>query len=270
MQRKSKKISVVISVYKNDCSKLFDEAMKSIFSNSVLPYQVILIKDGATPSKIDEIIKKYYKKIILIQNKTNIGLAKSLNKALKVIKTDWIIRADADDINMTNRFESLLSEIEKNKYDVIGSYILENNLDSKIETIKKVPLSHKLIKKVIFYRNPINHMSVAIKTSQLRDVKGYPNIYLKEDYGLWIKLMINKAKFINVGKTLVKANINDNFYIRRSGFKLALSEIHIYVLLTKLNKFFKSYGLIILFVRMTFCLLPPIIKKFTYKILRLA
>ena len=41
-------------------------------------------------------------------------------------------------------------------------------------------------------------MTVGFKKSSIIEVGGYPELFLKGDYGLWIKLIAFKKKIINL------------------------------------------------------------------------
>ena len=151
----------------------------------------------------DKVIKKLSKEFPLKLNylRVNIGLAKALNKSLEMVKTEWIARADSDDINLSERFSIQIMQA-KNDHDIIGSLVKEIDYEKNIpDLIKKIPFKDNEIKKYLKFRKPINHMTVFGKTELIRKVGGYPNIYLKEDYGLWIKLA--SIKIYNINKVLV-------------------------------------------------------------------
>ena len=82
-----------------------------------------------------------------------------------------------------------------------------------------MPSKNSDIKNYLKSRNPINHMTAFYKTDLVKKVGGYPNIYKREDYGLWIKLTNYGAKFYNINETLVKVDAGNSLYKRRRGFK---------------------------------------------------
>ena len=69
------------------------------------------------------------------------------------------------------------------------------------------------------------------KTKLIKSVGGYPNIYLREDYGLWVKLSKEGAIFHNIDEVLVHVNGGKSLYKRRSGFKNAIAEYKLQILL---------------------------------------
>ena len=220
-----------------DNPKLLKLSIESIFKNNITPDSFILTIDGKIPKNNWDIINKLTEKYdIQINNiKKNIGLALALNNAINLVKTKWIARADSDDINMANRFEKQI-EYAIDNYDVIGCNILEVDRTNKYPNLeKKMPSSDSDIKNYLKYRNPINHMTAFYKTDLIKKVGGYPNIYKREDYGLWIKLTNYGATFYNINETLVKVDAGDSLYKRRRGLKNIIAEFDLQFLSYKLK-----------------------------------
>jgi len=230
--------SVLISVFLRDNHLLFDLALKSIFRNSIQPNEVVLIVDGPITKEIESIISKYaneWPKLLKVYRlKNNMGLFFALNYGIKKINSYWVVRADSDDINHRNRFENLM-RFSSRGYDVIGSGINEVDNEGNFLRKKSSPEKHKEICAFALRRNPINHMSVMFKKNIFMEVGGYPDLYFREDYGLWVKLIAHGAIFYNIQMELVDANIANGFLNRRGGIRYAFAEIKLQSLMSDLG-----------------------------------
>jgi glycosyltransferase involved in cell wall biosynthesis len=103
---KNPKLSVIMSVHNGE--KYLREAIESILNQTFTDFKFIIINDGSTDNSL-AIIRSYDdKRIRILNNGTNIGLTKSLNKALKQAKGKYIARQDADDVSLPDRFEAQL------------------------------------------------------------------------------------------------------------------------------------------------------------------
>jgi cellulose synthase/poly-beta-1,6-N-acetylglucosamine synthase-like glycosyltransferase len=263
----SDKFTVLMSVWKNDCPDLFDKSVGSVFSNSINPTCFILVVDGAVTNAINNVINKYQRffNFKVLRLKKNHGLALALNKALDLVNTEWVIRADADDINHKDRFKILLKYMTIN-IDLVGSFVNEIDWARKIYSIKQVPLKAEAIAKFLVRRNPFNHMSVAFRTDMVKKCGGYPNIYLREDYALWALLIKEGARVRNIPDILVEANAGYEMYLKRGGIRYAFGEFALQKHLT--NCGVKSFppaffdGLI----RFCFFILPVSLRAIGYKI----
>ena len=107
---------------------------------------------------------------------------------------------DADDIALPNRFDEQLSYLEQHPdIDVLGTALYEFTVKPETpERIKPVVTPHSRIAGSIGLRNPINHPTVCVRRSKLRDAGGYPELPLLEDYYLWARLLQAGADFLAV------------------------------------------------------------------------
>ena len=258
--------TVLMCTYFKDDSYLLEKSIESVFKNSIKPNYFILTIAGPIPKLNEKVINKISRKYPIQLNvlEKNIGLALALNNALSLVKTEWVARADSDDINLKDRFKKQLLFTNK-KFDVIGSNILEIDKSGNLPKLtKNIPVTNKDIKKYLKLRNPINHMTVLYKTKLIKSVGGYPNIYLREDYGLWAKLVKKEAIFHNIDEVLVHVNGGKTLYKRRGGLKNAIAELKLQLLLyqCKIKPLFLAFFHLIL--RTIFLLLPSKIVENIY------
>lgn len=257
----------VLSIFdRNDLFLNYDKVISSIFRNTVIPNYFFLIVDGPISFgfKKKVILSRKKFKIKVFWLKKNIGEAKAFNKIIKKVKTPWVLKCDGDDFCLPNRFYQQLKLMKKN-YDLIGSYVKEINQKEKIYSIKKVPLNQISIEKYIKFRNPFNHMTVAFKKKVFLDLDGYPDVFLKEDYCLWVKFIYYGYKCININKCLVNANVDNNFFKRRSGLNYIISEFYLYKFLRKFEVNHVYDGIFIFLLRVSLISLNIYLKKFFYK-----
>lgn len=232
--------SVLMSVYRNDNPQLLKKAVESCFSNTVKPLVLLLVVDGPITNQLERKISNLESKypVSIVRLPKNVGLAEALNVGLKHVRTEWVARADSDDINMPIRFETQLQVLSDNDYnlDIIGSSIIE--VDSKGSKVAKrrTPSTHQEILNFSKKRNPFNHMTIMYRKSKVIACGGYPNIYLKEDYALWATMLVNNARAINIETPLVTATAGKDMFRRRGGIKYALAEV-------KLQKHLVNLGL---------------------------
>ena len=220
--------TVLMAVYAKDNTELFKSAVESVFENTLQPDAFILVVDGVISNELNVAVAELEQKFSLtvLRLPKNQGLANALNKGLALVETQWVLRADADDYNLPNRFELQAKEILKsnNEIDMIGGAIQEVSESGAFLGIRKPPCSNGAILKYALSRNPFNHMTVAFKKELVAKVGGYPAVYLKEDYALWSKVLSVPVNVINLPDILVKATADKEFYRRRGGLKYALAE----------------------------------------------
>lgn len=260
-------LTLLMALYHRDSPELFRSAVKSVYENDVIPDRYILVIDGDIGDKLDLIVSEILDlyPIHIIRLDKNHGLAYALNVGLAAATTAWIARADADDINIPGRFSAQLP-FALDGYDVIGGWIDEVDGDGHHIAFRRPPISHNQIVEFAKYRSPFNHMTVVYKASSVKSVGCYPNLFLKEDYGLWGLMIGAGYKFINIPAVLVKATAGTEMYKRRGGLRYVQSEYRLQIFLYEagIKNFPNAVGLF--FMRAFIFLLPPTLRGNFYKI----
>ena len=226
--------TVLIASYAGDDPDHLRQALDSIFRNSLQPEEVLLVIDGPLPATNWDTVRSFcaHAHLRLLVEETNRGLCPALNRGLREAKTDWIVRADADDINAPDRFWVLLRGMT-DEFDLVGSAVSEIDSEGRLVARRAPPLSGSEIRRFMRRRNPFNHMSVIFRRALALTCGGYPDVYLREDYGLWAKMAQAGARMRNIPDNLVTARAGTDLYVRRSGWKYAVGEIHLQRLLVK-------------------------------------
>lgn len=266
--------TVLMAVYKNDNPSLFVKAVGSVFDNTLVPDICLVVVDGpigaVLRNSIKELEKKYGKKIDFIWLEKNYGLAEALNVGLQKIFTTWVVRADADDFNLPERFAVLANAVAENsQIELVGSDILEVDAQGKPIAIRSVPVDEGAIRRFSRRRNPFNHMSVAYRLDAILECGGYPQVFLKEDYALWCQFLARQKVVKNIPRVLVRASAGREMYMRRGGWQYARSEWEMQKIL--INAGIKGYGRGIIdgIMRAGFFLIPSWLRGYIYiKLLR--
>jgi glycosyltransferase involved in cell wall biosynthesis len=163
-----KKISIIMAVYNSE--NYLSKTIKSVLNQSFKYFEFIIINDGSNDNsrKIINKFKKDDKRIILIDNKENIGLTKSLNKGIKIASGKYIARIDSDDISLPDRLKIQYTFLEKNpKYFLIGGNIII--IDGKDEIIKKERkiINERKLCKFLENKNTISHSTIMFRNKNI-------------------------------------------------------------------------------------------------------
>lgn len=221
--------SVLLSLYVKEHSTYLKQSLDSIFSQSLLPTEIILVKDGLLTKELDEVVEEFCSKssiIRVVSLSKNQGLGKALNEGLKHCSYDLVARMDTDDIAKPDRFEKQLKIFQDNpNLDIVSSWIDEFESDvNHIISTRKLPETHEEIFRYAQKRNPINHPVVMFKKSAVLAAGGYQHFPLFEDYFLWVRMLLNGSKFYNIQESLLYFRSSTDMFKRRGGFKYACTE----------------------------------------------
>lgn len=195
----SKKVSVIMGIY--NCEKTLEETINSIINQTYENWELIMCDDGSNDNTfaIAEEFTKRDKRIQLLKNDQNLGLAATLNKCLEVSSGEFIMRHDGDDIMTPERMQVQVDYMLENDCDMCGAgaYVFD---DMGIWGQRK---PHKIpSKNLMATKSPFIHPTIIIKRDVLLSVGGYTDNTLTrqrlEDYDLWVKLFSRNYELHNI------------------------------------------------------------------------
>lgn len=236
-------VSVVMSVYNGE--KYLRKSIESILNQTYSNFEFIIIDDGSKDRSLS-IIKKYKKmdnRIIVIENKLNLGLIESLNRGIKRANGKYIIRMDADDIAIRNR-------IQKQVYFMDMNSDLALSGTSSVLFIDKKPFIKKRLEIKTLYQEIISrsffecafvHPTVIIRKEIIENNEFFYKQEFKdaEDFGLWSEI-IPKYKVANINEPLLKYRIVRNSITRMANKNMTKRAA---VLKKIYFNYIKNYGL---------------------------
>ena len=179
-------VSVIIPTYNR--KHTLKRAIQSVYMQSLLPYEVIVVDDGSNDGT-KEWVKQKYTNVKYIYQK-NSGVSSARNKGIKIARGDWIALLDSDDEWLPNKLNEQTNKIKSNldvkilhsneiwirngvrvnqmkKHKKYGGYIFEKCLD-----ICRISPSSVMLKKEIF--DYIGTFDESLKVC--------------EDYDLWLRI----------------------------------------------------------------------------------
>lgn len=207
------KVSVIMSVYNGE--KYLREAIDSILNQTFTDFEFIIINDGSK-DKTKEISESYNDPRIRLFHQDNIGLTKSLNKALSFAKSEYIARQDADDISLPERLEKEVDILENNKdIGMVGTYAVFINESSRAFNIWKMPIQDNQIRKRLMIGNSFCHGSVMFRKQCINNIGTYRENYkYTQDYDFWLRIA-DHYKLYNIGEELYKFRRHSKAISRR-------------------------------------------------------
>ena len=220
--------TVLIPVYDQEDPRKFHNALESIFDNSLQPAEVLVVCDGPLTAELNNVLNAFncYSYLKILRLPVNGGIVVALNKGLELIKTPIVVRCDSDDVNHRDRFAHVIKELQ-NGSSVVGSQIDEVDESNNKLPQKLLPVTHDEIVTYAQKRNPLNHMTVGFWKVDVLAAGGYPNIYMKEDYALWVTMLGRNFQFHNINRSLVTVTAGNSMLARRGGLKASWSEIRL-------------------------------------------
>jgi len=195
------KVSILLPVYNGE--KFLDETLKSIFNQTFKDFEFIIINDKSTDNSL-KIIKNYKDaRIMLINNKKNMGFAGSLNIGLKKARGKYIASCNQDDISHPKRIEIEFNYLENNPHIfLVGTsaiYIDQNGLE--IRRFRKYDNY-----KMLAWR--MRKSCVIIHPSTMFRNEGIVSFDKHLEYGLYCNLLQKGKNLTNLTNFLIKFRVH--------------------------------------------------------------
>lgn len=266
------KFSVLMSVYYKEKPQYFKECMDSLYSQTVLPDEIILVEDGRLTQELYDVIELYESKseqisLVRVPLEQNRGLGLALAEGIKHCSNELIARMDTDDICVHDRFEKQLSAFEKTPgLDVVGGYIAEFDTDKEhTNALRKVPLKHSDIIRYQRKRDALNHVSVVFKKSAVLRSGNYQSCLLMEDSLLWANMIKNNCRMANIDEVLVYVRTGDDMIKRRGGLDYFVKYKNGRKTILRTGTISHYDYIATVFVQFIVCIMPISIRTFIFK-----
>ena len=263
--------SVLMSVYKNEKPDYLREALESVVQQTVMPNEIVIVKDGLLTEELNAVINEYSEKypalLKIVAFEKNRGLGLALKDGVLACSYEYIARMDTDDICKLNRFEKQINFLKENpRIAILGTWIKEFSDDkNNPDTSTKLPCEYQKIVQFAKSRNPFRHMTVIFKKQAVLDSGNYRDFLWFEDYDLWIRIIQKGYEVANLPEFLVDVRADSKMFARRGGWKYLKQDMRFQKFLWKDNfisafEFAKN-----VFVRSVVRLLPNGVRVWVYK-----
>ncbi len=214
--------SVLMSVYYKECPEYLRQALDSVFNQTAIPAEVVLVEDGPLTDELCALLDgyaKFHPELKRVPLPENRGLGLALAEGMLHCSNELVARMDTDDISVPKRFELQLAEFKKNpSLDICGSHIKEfEDTPDHIVAQRRVPLTHDDCKRYQRRRDAFNHMSVMFRKTAVLKAGNYQHCPLMEDTLLWVNMFKTGATAMNIDDYLVLVRIGRGMYERRGG-----------------------------------------------------
>jgi len=200
-------ITVLMPAY--NAAEYISGAITSVLNQTFTNFELLIINDGSTDAT-RQIIESFSDTRIVLINQPNKGISHALNTGLRLARSAYIARFDADDICHKERLQKQLDFLLSHpQYIITGSdaeYISESG--NHLCFFKCRGHSHEEIIGDIYSCCPFTHSAVMYKKEVVIQCGGYSiHAHTFEDYLLWIQLA-QYGKLYNLPEPLIKVRFS--------------------------------------------------------------
>jgi len=235
-------VSVIIPYFKK--KKYIADSLQSVLNQTHNNLEIIIIYDDPEKEDLDYLTSliSVDERIKLIVNNTNLGAGKSRNIGIDKSQGSFIAFIDADDQWVKNKIEDQLK------------YMLDNSINFshtsyKIINEKDEHISSRRAKNFLHINDLIKSCDIGLSTvllkKQILKSNRFPDLKTKEDFVLWLKLILDNVKMHGLDKNLTLWR-KENNSLSSSTIQKLFDGFRVYNSYMKFNVFKSLYYLLCL------------------------
>ena len=263
-----------MSIYNATQAPTLDLSLKSLAKQHLAPDQIVLVRDGPVPPKVEQCIEKYmgtlpFKHLHFSQNR---GLGAALRDGLGACENELVARVDCDDRSVPERFDLQVKYLASNpSISVIGGWMKEYYPQSQVgkpnTAVRKTPIEPTNVACNARQRNPLNHPTVMFRKAHVVASGSYQPCMLFEDYFLWIRMLVAGYQLANMSHVLVETEVDSKYFTRRGGITYLKHELDLLRKVRKLEFFSLTDEAIFVLSRLPMRLCTPKAREVLYRTL---
>jgi glycosyltransferase involved in cell wall biosynthesis/GT2 family glycosyltransferase len=215
-------VSVVLAVH-ND-ARYVGAAVASMLRQSVRDLELVVVDDASTDATPALLRAVSDSRLRVLTNDEQLGLARSLNRALDSAQGKYFARLDSDDVAFPERLALQLERMDRQpRIGILGTAVLDLDETDRPGTLHRNPRSPLGVRWLSLFGSPFFHPTVLVRREALEaDALRYDGRFLEsEDYDLWARLLAGVE-----GANLAEALVLKRFHpgqasIRRSELQIS-------------------------------------------------
>lgn len=177
-------VSVIMPAY--NCEGFVAEAIESVISQTFEDWELIIVEDCST-DKTGTVIDRFSGgRVVVVKNSSNLGGARSRNKAIGMARGRYIAFLDADDMWDPRKLEIQISFMkERNVGFCFSSYCVVYEKSERVDLIK--------VPQRVSFSQLLKHNYIGCLTA-VYDTLPFGKIYMpvvdkRQDFALWLEIL---------------------------------------------------------------------------------
>ncbi|ELY22244.1 glycosyltransferase family 2 protein [Vreelandella titanicae] len=205
-------ISVIMTV-KNG-SKYLESSLSSVFSQTYLPKEVVVVNDGSDDDTWEVLKKLRHMAPVQVQlvDTQGVGRARALNLAVNHTRYPWLANIDADDQWLPEKLAQQVATISlfpNVELVVTASQIVYGEGEGELVISRGFSVTPMGCDS-FYVNNPINHSSILFSRRFFDEVGGYDEALFRQvDIDLWVRALRKGFIFYQVDLPLTVKRLHE-------------------------------------------------------------
>jgi teichuronic acid biosynthesis glycosyltransferase TuaG len=172
-----------------NAEKTIKASVESVLNQTFTDFELIIIDDCSTDgaNAICTVYAEQDKRIRIIKNEKNKGVAFSRNRGINEAQGEWIAFLDSDDLWMPEKLEKQLAFITETGADI--SYTSSAFIDADGRRMNYIMNAEReLTHSMLLRKNLMSCSSVVVRREIMQEIK-FEEGPIHEDYAVWLRIV---------------------------------------------------------------------------------
>ena len=181
-------MSITIGIPVFNADLYIEDALRSVFAQTLEDWELILIDDGSTDGSLEIMRCVADSRVTVVSDGDRRGLPARLNQIAALSRRPFIARMDADDLMSPNRLERQVAFLqERRDLDLVSTAIYSANNDLDLVGVRGECYGSFTLNDILFGKKGFCHAALVARrdwyarNSYREDIKGF------EDLELWAR-----------------------------------------------------------------------------------
>lgn len=182
-------VSVLMGVH--DGRHHLGEAVESVLAQTMGDLELIVVDDASTDGTAELLARCGDPRLVVLRNEENLGLTRSLNRALGAARGAFVARQDADDRSRPQRLERQLAFLATHRdVGICGAWVRHLDGEGRPVGTGHPPTGPDELTQALQLRNDLVHGTILARREVLEELGGYREAFrYAQDYDLYLRAL---------------------------------------------------------------------------------
>jgi glycosyltransferase involved in cell wall biosynthesis len=202
------RVSLIMGVH--DGERYLAEAVESVLAQTFADLELVVVDDASSDATSAILAGFSDPRLVVLRTDENLGLTRSLNRALAACTGELVGRQDADDVSDRRRIERQVAHLDAHpEVGLCGTWALTVDPEGREVGVGRPPADAEALAAGLREENKIFHGSILGRRRLFEELGGYREAFrYSQDYDLYLRA-VERTRLTNVPEPLYRLRFHD-------------------------------------------------------------
>jgi glycosyltransferase involved in cell wall biosynthesis len=185
--------------------------------------EIQVLADGCSDDTVSSVKQIKDRRIKLHVSHQTLGRSAGRNLLAQEASKKLLAVTDSDDLDLPWRFNMLRKGLESADAVFANHILFGKPIKTGILPSLPIPLKNDQIRKILLFKNPLNHCTSLFTKTAFMELGMYPDFDSGEDYDLWLRMAISGMNLRRLPGYATLYRQHEKQSIRSNGFRFDIA-----------------------------------------------